>query len=483
MQATRKVPSCCFDTLILWYFKDGGGSYLRCRRDTIGCYKRCVHRAWGGNQQLERERQRGTETETERERHTRAHTNTHIFKKLNKQNLIISPLHITANKKSRPNYYLNFFIVHSPKIPIPCRYWALAKVAVIMEPVPELHSLEEFRASPVPRLRLQESALYDSQTPIKNRDQSGRPPTLRRTTEPIPQSPRSPVWSSPVTPSIPFRPRNTSPYARGHFRSRSNGSALAPPISRAQSLPGVNGAGHLLMSPQRPASPLASPARVRIPRKPADEVFPGFPNRTLIDISEGGQALIEEDASKVSDRSASPILGIPSTGSYTRVRRPGSPLRHLAPASPTTSGTTPTTPSPSTSSPSPYTAKFSESYLTSNSSTSSLYYPGSYASSSVPSTPTSTRSRSPSISSLETIPDTPDAEEAALEAERIAQLKAAADAADGVESEDAKSRGLDGSGGRGRVLGGFGSRDKRKRWSVCGAERRGDLNLDTIWED
>ncbi|CAK7203493.1 hypothetical protein SEUCBS139899_006227 [Sporothrix eucalyptigena] len=101
------------------------------------------------------------------------------------------------------------------------------------------------------------------------------------------------------------------------------------------------------------------------------------------------------------------------------------------------------------------------------------------SSASVPSTPTSTRSRSPSISSLETIPDSPDAEEAALEAERMAQLKAAADAVDG-----------DGKGGRssldvptrGRTLS-FGSRDKRKRWSVCGAERRGDLDLETIWED
>ncbi|KAJ8059082.1 hypothetical protein OCU04_012058 [Sclerotinia nivalis] len=352
-----------------------------------------------------------------------------------------------------------------------------------MEPVPELHSLEEFRASPVPRLRLQESALYDSQTPIKDREQSGRPQTLRRTTEPIPQSPRSPGWSSPVTPSNPYRPRNTSPYARGHFRSRSNGSVLAPPMSRAQSLPGVNGAGHLLMSPQRPASPLGSPARVRIPRKPADEVFPGFPNRALINISEGEQPAFDEDISKMSDRSASPILGIPSTGSYTRVRRPASPLRHIATTGPFIGGATPTTPSSSTSSPSYNTTKFGESYLTSNISTSSLYYPGSYTSSSVPSTPTSTRSRSPSISSLETIPDTPDAEEAAIEADRIAQLKAAADAADGAECEDAKSRGLDTSGGRGRGLGGFGSRDKRKRWSVCGAERRGDLNLDTIWED
>lgn len=95
------------------------------------------------------------------------------------------------------------------------------------------------------------------------------------------------------------------------------------------------------------------------------------------------------------------------------------------------------------------------------------------------------RSRSPSISSLETIPDSPDAEEAALEAERIAQLKAAADAADGDEAAlEAKRMANLESGTRGRTLGtSYGSRDKRKRWSVCGAERRGDLDLETIWED
>jgi hypothetical protein len=68
-----------------------------------------------------------------------------------------------------------------------------------------------------------------------------------------------------------------------------------------------------------------------------------------------------------------------------------------------------------------------------------------------------------------------------VEAERIAQLKAAADAADGGEDSKTKLT-LDTTGPRGRTLG-FGNRDKRKRWSVCGAERRGDLNLDTIWED
>jgi len=97
------------------------------------------------------------------------------------------------------------------------------------------------------------------------------------------------------------------------------------------------------------------------------------------------------------------------------------------------------------------------------------------------------RSRSPSISSLETIPDSPDAEEAALEAERIAQLKAAADAAEGADGgadggAETKNRTSLDIPIRGRTLG-IGSRDKRKRWSVCGAERRGDIDLETIWED
>jgi hypothetical protein len=63
------------------------------------------------------------------------------------------------------------------------------------------------------------------------------------------------------------------------------------------------------------------------------------------------------------------------------------------------------------------------------------------------------------------------------EAERIAQLKADADAAD--SGEDSKTK--DTPGPRGRSLATSFGRDKRKRWSVCGAERRGDLNLDTIW--
>lgn len=104
----------------------------------------------------------------------------------------------------------------------------------------------------------------------------------------------------------------------------------------------------------------------------------------------------------------------------------------------------------------------------------------------MPSTPTSLRSRSPSISSLETIEDIPDAEEAAIEAHRIAQLKANADNEadlDEAALELRRRSALDGLGQRGRSLMPFGNRDKRKRWSVCGAERRGDFDLETIQED
>ena len=322
--------------------------------------------------------------------------------------------------------------------------------------------MEEFRASPVPVLRLPATSLYD----IKELE---KPQAVRRCTDPTPQSPRSPISASPM---VPFRPRNTSPFSRGHLRSKSSTSARAPPMIRAQSMPGFNGQGHLLASPiQRPASPLGSPSRVRTPRKPADEVFPGMPNRSLRNITELGD-LSEEHTPRTMERSGSPVLGLPAGASFTRSRRPSSPLRYGSHSS--TASTTSTT-SSVTSSPS-YP---SYGFPTSGGYSGLLGYPVSYGSSSVPSTPTSARSRSPSISSLETIPDSPDAEAAALEAENIAQLKAAADAADGGDETRSKLS-LDTSGNRGRTLG---IRDKRKRWSVCGAERRGDLNLDTIWED
>jgi hypothetical protein len=345
-----------------------------------------------------------------------------------------------------------------------------------METVPETERIEEFTVSPVPRLRLQASSVYVDQ--VDNREVPTKPPTIRRSTDPTPHSPHSPISASP----IPYRPRNISPYSRGHLRSKSQTSALAQPMSRAQSLPGFNGAGQILFSTQhRSASPHGSPSRARALRKPVDDVFPGLPNRGLKDISETGPLTLHDEI-PTSERSSSPDLGLPLHNTFPRSRRPSSPLRYTIQPNATTGLTAPNSPSGITSWSSYQSSRF-DSFLNANAYTGTLSYPGSFASSSVPSTPTSARSRSPSISSLETIPDSPDAEEAALEADRIAQLKVAADAADGVEELKAKAL-LEASGGRGRTLGvSFGSRDKRKRWSVCGAERRGDLNLDTIWED
>jgi hypothetical protein len=90
----------------------------------------------------------------------------------------------------------------------------------------------------------------------------------------------------------------------------------------------------------------------------------------------------------------------------------------------------------------------------------------------MPSTPTSFRSRSPSISSLETIEDTPDAELEAEEEE--AKMKAEdGDTSDGG-TRRRSSLELRGSGLR--------SNKERKRWSVCGAERRADFSLEPIEE-
>ncbi|KAK4042416.1 hypothetical protein C8A01DRAFT_13967 [Parachaetomium inaequale] len=327
-----------------------------------------------------------------------------------------------------------------------------------MEPVPETERMEEFRPSPLPSLRLSATSTLGS----PESDFLRKPPTIRRSTDPSPSSPISPSWAPPA---LPYRPRASSPLSSNHVRSRSAAS-LAPPMARTQSMPGTNATGHLLYSPHiRPQSPSGSPSRIRVPRKPVDEGFPSSPTRVSV----------LDHERKLPEASSSPnlALGITPITSVPKLRRPSSPLYQVAHASTTSiAGGAPTTPSSIASLPSyrPYDSFSGSSYG----------YSGAYPSSSVPSTPTSARSRSPSISSLETIPDSPDAEEAALEAERIAQLKAAADAAEGG---DTKGRGSLDVPARGRTLSGFGSRDKRKRWSVCGAERRQDLDLETIWED
>ncbi|KAK0618478.1 hypothetical protein B0T17DRAFT_592248 [Bombardia bombarda] len=304
-----------------------------------------------------------------------------------------------------------------------------------MEPVPETERMEEFRPSPLPSLRAQGSSALNSQ----DNDYLRKPSTLRRSTDPSPlSSPTSPSWTPSST--LPFRPRAASPLSSMHVRSRSAVN-FAPPMTRTQSMPGPHSS----------------------PRKPVDESFPSSPTRVSV----------HDPERKLSERNSSPNLGLglPSATAAlgSKLRRPSSPLRYVSSSS--SMPAIPSTPSSVTTSPS----------LRSYDSLSVNYpFSGAYGSSSVPSTPTSARSRSPSISSLETIPDSPDAEEAALEAERIAQLKADADAAEGGEGKG--GRGSLDVPIRGRTLG-FGSRDKRKRWSVCGAERRQDLDLETIWED
>lgn len=326
-----------------------------------------------------------------------------------------------------------------------------------MEPVPETEKLVDFRSAPVPSLRLHHSN-YHPQSSTSDSESLNKPPTmLRRSTDPNPSSPVSPTWNAAT---LPYRPRTTSPLSGFHARSKSAATLAPPGMGRAQSLPGLNGLGHIFIPrPRSPSSPTISPSRARAMRKPVDEAYPPLsPTRSsVLDLEP-----------PLPERSSSPSLG--NSQHVVRNRRPSSPLRHVAGS---TGSLTPST-SSVTSSPlhRPYDS-FNDSY------THSAYPP---SSSSIPSTPISMRSRSPSISSLETIPDTPDAEEAAVEADkdRIAQLKAAADAEEAGEPKGRSSLDMP---ARGRTMMGFGTRDKRKRWSVCGAERRGDLDLETIWED
>ncbi|KAL9132154.1 MAG: hypothetical protein Q9217_000088 [Psora testacea] len=288
-----------------------------------------------------------------------------------------------------------------------------------------------------------------------------KPPALRRATAPEATSVPSPLSSSSPS-TLPLRPRPCSPFARGHARSRSSGSLLrAPQMTRAHSSP-VPGTTARFPLP-RPASPLGPSSRHRSPlRKSSEESFSSFGNDLDID-----QTISENSELDLTPRATADFDSIPASPSFPSHhtfprsrRRPASPLSQIQQGPSTPKNTL----RASTSTPSLANSHYNESYPTSYS----------LSSSSIPSTPTSLRSRSPSISSLETIPDSPDAE---IEAENIARLKAAADKEE--QSEESVRRRLSMSSDNGSKVG----RDKRKRWSVCGAERRGDLDLETIWED
>ncbi|KAI5303889.1 hypothetical protein KEM56_007085 [Ascosphaera pollenicola] len=105
-------------------------------------------------------------------------------------------------------------------------------------------------------------------------------------------------------------------------------------------------------------------------------------------------------------------------------------------------------------------------------------YPNALSTSSMPSSPSTLRSRSPSISSLETIPDIPDAE-----AEAVALDDQAANEAQDRRYPWLTSTSTNLLGSTTPRFGSMNRKDKRKRWSVCGGEKAYDFDLETIWED
>lgn len=263
------------------------------------------------------------------------------------------------------------------------------------------------------------------------------------------------------------RPRNQSPFSRTHLRSRSTTAPAS--MSRAQSLPPRSASPYspnmssgrispLPRSPKRSGSPFRPVSRESDHSATAPSFYDGFE-----DIPEDGEL----------DLSTHPTERTVVPSHYG----PMKPTRSLSgrrqrPASPVSGQLISSASSPSLSS----SGRFNETYP-------GLHHYGSYSSiSSMPSTPSSNRSRSPSIVSLDTIEDAPDAEWEAIEADRIAKLKAAADAEDQDEEEPQRRSSLEMPGQR-PVGFGFGRQNQRKRWSVCGAERRADLDLETIWED
>ncbi|PTU21331.1 hypothetical protein P175DRAFT_0435703 [Aspergillus ochraceoroseus IBT 24754] len=304
-----------------------------------------------------------------------------------------------------------------------------------------------------------------------------------------PEHPENVMITLSLTPDPPTPSPSRLPFARSHFRSRSLADSPSFPVmTRAHSSPGLDSRGRYIFVHGRgiPTNMVDGPAKRYLPLQlPTSDSFePRMLSRK--NISETISEHAELDTSMMSsvsrpDSHPSPSPVFPHAIPRVSRRRPSSPL-HFYPQTP--SSQIVSSPSPSAhSSPVVLSSRFNESFP--GYSTSSA--------SSVPSTPTSLRSRSPSISSLETIPDIPDAEAAAIEADRIAALKAAADRAD--EADDANNsnrrRGASDVSGPSSSIpnmrAGSGNylvrNDKRKRWSVCGAERRQDLDLETIWED
>lgn len=311
-------------------------------------------------------------------------------------------------------------------------------------------SAEEIALPPSPP---NEEALDIPSSPLP----ASSPPMASRT-----ETARGEYFSPNITPS---RPRAVSPPRRMRPLS-SGGVVIVPPMQRAHSSPGVDSSGRYITpygTTRRPSSPLYSGRRRSPLRSTLEDPYPGVPSWSGLNIEPNIPENEELDFFGDTDlHHASAISSFSNT--FTRARRrtniplhqsASAPSLHARAMSPMSSGASP---SPS---------------FAANKYTYEPYPMYSFSSaSSVPSTPTSLRSRSPSISSLETIEDTPDAEEAALLEEEESKLRME----DGETGESRRRSSLEVRGGNLR------SNKERKRWSVCGAERRADFSLEPIEE-
>lgn len=306
--------------------------------------------------------------------------------------------------------------------------------------------------------------------PVSSPDQIPLPSSPSRS----PVSQRQPAISRdmgrkvdlPISHPLPV-PETDRPFPRdGHLRSRSVASTISHSMTRAHSSPGLDSRGRYIYPSDlgRPLSPV-DPAAHRQESMTETQTLLGLRSlRISQSISEAAEPRMSSSSPNGAESEGRYGASSPALRSRAASRR-----QYIHPIQ--TSFNHPINDSSSSSQSSPVTtsSRFNEPYPGAASSVSSM-----------PSTPTSFRSRSPSISSLETIPDIPDAEAAAVEDDQIAKLKMAADRADMESMRRRNNWDLSPSSG----LRGYGSRaDKRKRWSVCGAERRQDLDLETIWED
>lgn len=276
-----------------------------------------------------------------------------------------------------------------------------------------------------------------------------------------------------------------SPMAHAPLRSHtSSGMSVLPPMmQRAYSSPGLDSTGRLIVPPaadqqQRPPSPLGhSSTRRRSPLRSAmEEIYPSGPTWSGLCI---GPNIPEHAELDISHSGGLPHAGVSEAElGHTSLSTPYNTIprsRRTHPMALYHSSSTPNLPRSAANSISASNSPLLNAQRYAN-EPYPLHPALSFGSgSSMPSTPTSLRSRSPSISSLETIPDTPDAEEAAR-AEEEEYLKNRASGGEGEEIDGRDVR------RRSSLEMRFGGKEKRKRWSVCGAERRGDFSLEVIEE-